>query len=311
MLCDYDIDGIVIDFERRGSPARNDLWGYLPQMIDDFNSKFNRSGKPDSSDPKWQAYRAEYLGKFMRELKNIAHKRKRPAGVTAIFPAQKELTAHYNIPRWINEKIIDEIGLISHGKSWGASSSKLAELKRKYSNYNVPVSAILYSLQGTEQEIKANFKKAVAGGAKDIVWFETTYLYFKNNYSIPRDAACPCKVKISSSEYDLSKGGRIFVTAAGKWCLKIDNEIVGKGDADKVYELGIPEFVGRKRLSFECELLEDSDKAGIAVQGMIGNRKIQSNSSWTSPQGEVLTLAQPGVPPFLAPLDTAVKGGIR
>ena len=314
MLCDYNIDGIVIDFERRGSPARSDLWGYIPAMIKAFNQKYKRSGVPRENDPEWQAYRAENIGKFMRSLKNIAqNKRKNPVKVTAIFPARKELTAHYDIPRWSREKVIDSIGLIDHGRSWGFPSPDLAALKGKYGKYSLPISVILYSLQGNDAEIKSCFDKAVGGGAKDIIWFETTYLYFKKRYYIPRQAACVKKAVLSSPSYDLSKGGKIYVTAAGAWKLKAGNTIIAKGDADKVYKLDIPRINGRAKLSFECALTEKSGKAGIAVQGWISGLKIRSGKDWTSTSGKVTTIAQPGIPPFLATLDTAVtvKGGAK
>lgn len=312
MLCDYDIDGIVIDFERGGAPSRNDLWGYLPIMVKDFNRKYNRSGTPKPDDPKWLTYRAENLGKFMRELKKIAkEERKRPADITAIFPARKELSAHYDIPRWSKEKIIDGIGLIAHGKSWGYPSPILAGLKKKYSKYSLPTSVILYSLQGSREELQKCFDKAIIGGARDIIWFETTYLYFNKRYSVPLAAACPCGAMISSPEYNFSQGGKIVVTAAGKWNLKLDNKLIGRGEADKVYSINIPRINGRKRLEIECVLPVNSSKAGIAVQGSIGKEQINSNALWTSRQGKVLTLAQPGIPPFLAPLDSTVSGDVK
>jgi Glycosyl hydrolase-like 10 len=312
MLCDYDIDGIVIDFERGGAPSRNDVWGYLPAMVKDFNRKYNRSGTPKSDDPKWQAYRAENLGKFMRGIKKIVkEERKRPADITAIFPARKELSAHYDIPRWSKEKIIDGIGLIAHGKSWGYPSPILAGLKRKYNKYSLPTSVILYSLQGSKEGVQKCFDKAVAGGARDIIWFETTYLYFKKRYSIPLAAACPRKVVVVSPEYDFSRGGKIVITAAGTWSLKLDNKLIGKGEADKVYRIDIPHIKGRKRLTVECVLPVNSSKAGIAIQGKIGTKQVHTNARWTSRQGKVLTLAQPGIPPFLAPLDIAISGGVK
>jgi hypothetical protein len=313
MLCDYDIDGMVIDFERRGAPGRNNLWGYLPEMVNDFNRKYHRSGKPQPNDPQWEAYRAENVGKFMRELKKIAKtERKRPASISAIFPAAAELSANYDIPRWNKEKIIDQIGLIAHGSAFGYPSDKLAELKNAYSKkYQLPIFVILYSLMGSEKQLRECFNKAVAGGVTDIVWFETTYLYFNKRYNVPLEAACPRKAELFSPEYDLSQGGELAITAAGNWQLTIDNKLIGKGEPDKVYKISIPKLNGRKQLKLECSLPDKTDKAGIAVQGTIGSSAVHSNALWTSPQGKTATLAQPGIPPFLAPLDTAISGGAK
>ena len=309
MLCDYDTDGIVIDFERRGAPCRNDQWGYLPQVIQGFNRKYNRSGKPKINDSKWLAYRADFIGKFMRGVKNIAKKqRQRPAEVTAIFPVKRSLTAHYNIPKWCRDKTIDSIGLIAHGSSWGAPSGDLAKYKAESEKYSLPVSVILYSLKGKPAEIEKSFDNAVAGGAKDIIWFETTYLYFNKLHAIPRRKACPVKAELSSPEYNFSQGGEVYLIAAGKWKMRIGEKIISEGDADKVYKLLIPKMQVQTRLHIDCELNSNSSKAGVAIQGKIGDRHVRTDKKWTSRNGKIVTLAQPGIPPFLAPLDSISKG---
>jgi uncharacterized lipoprotein YddW (UPF0748 family) len=312
MLYDYDVDGMVIDFERLGGPVRSDLWGYLPQMVNGFNKQYNRSGKPATDDPEWQAYRAGYVGKFMRGVKTLAAERKRPAELTVIFPAGKDLTAHWDISTWYKGKIIDRLGLIKHGSKWAAPAPNLAGVKKQYQkSYKLPISVILYSLYGSNQEVENCLNKAIAGGAKDIIWFETTYLYFKKRYAIPTAAACPARIEISSPEYDLSQGGKLLVVAAGAWKLKVAGKVIASGEADKPYRITIPKTNGRKRMKFECVLPQNSTKAGIAVQGKIGTTQVRSNAEWTSSQGQVVTLAQPGIPPFLAPLDDAIAGGVK
>ncbi len=312
MLCNYDIDGMVIDFERAGSPGRNDLWGYLPPMIKDFNRKYNRSGRPASDDPVWQAYRAENLGKFMRGVKKLAKSRKRPAELTAIFKAGQDLSAHCDIAGWNREKMLDRIGIIKHGKGWGAPAANLASLQNQYrKKYQLPTSMIFYSLTGPKAEIQTCLDKAVTGRVKNIIWFETTYLYFKDLYALPTAAACPEKLTLKSPVYDLTKGGKIYVIAAGSWTLKIAGETIASGKADVPAMVKVPALATGNSLEFTCSLPKDSTKAGIAVQGRIGGTAIQTDATWKSSQGEVVTLAQPGVPPFLAPLDEAVTGGVK
>ncbi|MCF6177478.1 MAG: family 10 glycosylhydrolase [Victivallaceae bacterium] len=312
MLYCYNIDGIVIDFERLGGPVRSDLWGYLPPMVNGFNKHYKRSGKPATNDPEWQAYRAEYVGKFMRGVKKLAEERKRPAEMTVIFPAGKDLTAHWDIARWHKEKIIDRLGLIKHGSKWAAPAPNLAEVEKQYQkSYKLPISVILYSLQGSNQEVKYCLDRAIAGGVKNIIWFETTYLYFKHRYALPTAAACPERIKLSSPEYDFSTGGKLELVAAGDWKISVAEKVIAEGKANQPYHIKVPRIASRNRLQIECTLSGNTPKAGIAIQGLIGTTQVHSNAQWISSQGQVITLAQPGIPPFLAPLDTAIAGGVK
>jgi hypothetical protein len=248
----------------------------------------------------------------MRGVKDLAKSRKRPAELTAIFKAGQELSAHCDIAGWNREKMLDRIGIIKHGKGWGSPAANLASLQNQYRHkYQLPTSMIFYSLNGSKAEIQTCLDKAVTGKVKNIIWFETTYLYFKDIYALPTAAACPEKLTLKSPVYDLTKGGKIYVVAAGSWTLKIAGETIAAGKADTPAMVKVPALVTGNSLEFTCSLPKDSTKAGIAVQGRIGSTAIQTDASWKSSQGEVVTLAQPGVPPFLAPLDEAVTGGVK
>lgn len=209
--------------------------------------------------------------------------------------------------------IIDRICPVSHGrKGWGHPSSNPGQIYRKYvKKSRLPVSMIIYSLNGGTKAIEQSAKNAIASGCKELVWFETTYLYFAKRYALPLNLACPKRATLTSPEYDFSRGG-IYLTAAGKWNLSIGGKLIASGDNGLVYKIKIPAISGKCRLSVKCELSANNDKAGIAIQGIAGDGTvIKSDRSWSSDLGKVTTIAQPGIPPFLAPLDTAVKAEVK
>jgi hypothetical protein len=313
-MLDYKVDGLVLDFERGGSPGRSDLWGYLPQQVMAFNKEYGRKGMPATNDKDWQRFRAQNTGKLVKSISEYAKKKNKNTEIIAMFREQFPLNAYWDVAAWEKAGIIDRLCPVSHGrKGWGHPSSDPGQIYRKYINKSrLPVSMIIYSLNGSNQEIEQSAKNAIASGCKELVWFETTYLYFAKRYALPLEIACPKRATLTSPEYDFSKGGSIYLTAAGKWNLSIGGKLIASGTRNRVYKVNIPATNGKNRLSVKCELSAASDKAGIAIQGVAGDGTvIKSDRSWNSDLGKVTTIAQPGIPPFLAPLDTVVKAEVK
>ncbi len=69
LLSRYDVDGIVFDYirypETDGSAS---AWGYNPIALKRFNALYNKSGKPEVSDPEFAEFRRRQIYDHMRKI---------------------------------------------------------------------------------------------------------------------------------------------------------------------------------------------------------------------------------------------------
>ena len=314
-MLDHGIDGLVIDFERRGAPGRGATTGYLPKAVAEFNAKFKRTGTPKPDDPEWTRFRAAWVLDLLSRLSADAKSRKNAPEFAVMYRDEATLDVNLDLEAVVAENLIDWCAVSGHGESgWGsvaADPGRIAARHRKLTGK--PVQVILYSLNSKVPELLAVAEKAAAEKIGDIVWFETTYLNGSNKYSVPRRLAAAEHAVIVSPELDCTRGGTIQLVAAGRWTLRFAGKAIASGAADKAYDFALPESAyGRGKLEIACDLAAASPRAGVAVQGVaVGadGKKVPfaSDGSWSSDQGKVVTLALAGVPPFLAPLDRAEK----
>lgn len=304
MISRYDVDGIVIDFERRGSPARNDSWGYLPQILGAFKHDTGLDAKSLSSrDPRWQRFRAQYVGVFMRDLRRYIDAQSRPIELIMMFPPDQPLAAHWDAETWAKQGLIDKFVLVQSGpEGWGSPVHNSDSLLKQYDSWKEPKSLILYALKADRRLLANRVRAAIDAGWDDIVWFETTYLHFNKTYDVPRDVALPISARLQSPLVDLTDGGEVVVLAAGNWKLFLNDRPIAEGDADIIKRVTLPQHDGQHRLTVLCELTESSQRAGVVVQGKAGDATIHTDATWRSDDSnhsEVITIAQPGIPPFL------------
>ncbi|HOX58544.1 MAG TPA: family 10 glycosylhydrolase [Candidatus Paceibacterota bacterium] len=60
----YDVDGLNWDYIRYPGTS----WGYSAIAVARFNSKFNRTGQPSTSDPDWRAFRRDQVTALVRKV---------------------------------------------------------------------------------------------------------------------------------------------------------------------------------------------------------------------------------------------------
>lgn len=315
MIGRYDVDGLVIDLGRRGSPGRTDSWGYLPPIVSAFHRETGLDPRDlPNDDPRWQRFRARYVGLFMRDVRDAVDDQDRDVELVMMFPADQPLSAHWDARGWAERGWIDAFALVAHGKEgWGSPADQTRGLVEEYRDLDRPLSLAMYALKGDRATIAHRTRRAIASGFDDIVWFETTYLHFKNIYDVPRSFALPMSAQMQSPPIDLTGGGEVAVLAAGDWTMRIGGDVVATGAAAVEQRVTLPPRPGLYPLVISCELPDRAPRAGAAVQGWAiddaGKRHaIRTDASWHAIDGDggavgVVTVAQPGVPPFLGEVD--------
>ena len=125
----YPIDGVCLLYNRRPP-----LVEYEPPVVEGFKSRYGQDptslGEKDS---RWLSYRATFLTRFMREVRQAMNQaareqnREKPIQVTAIVMSSREENLYYamDVEGWVREGLVDAIipytsvtGLNSGADSW-------------------------------------------------------------------------------------------------------------------------------------------------------------------------------------------------
>ena len=310
----YDVDGLVLDFERGGAPNRSDQFGYIPELKAAFQRETGLDAdRIEPTDPRWRAFRARYVGAFVRSVRETVDALDREVELVMMVPAHRLLTAHWNAPKWAEAGLIDRVVLVSHGREgWGTATDRADELARIAETFDVPVDAVVYHLKGSEAQTHRRARQLLAAGFDRLVWFETTYLHFRDGYDMPLGLACPDQATIVSPMMDLAHGGEAVVMSPGAWTLRLagSDEVIARGGAGvSAARVDLPRTTGESHLRFDVTLPEGGEAAGLAVEIVATGRdgqvkRFQTDETWhaldrNGRRHEVTTLARPGVPPLL------------
>ena len=125
----YPIDGVCLLYNRRPP-----LVEYEPPVVEGFKSRYGRDPTSlDEKDPRWLSYRATFLTRFMREVRQAMNQaaqeqnREKPIQVTAIVMSSREENLYYamDVEGWVREGLVDAMipytsvtGLNSGADSW-------------------------------------------------------------------------------------------------------------------------------------------------------------------------------------------------
>ncbi len=307
-MLETGVDGMVIDFERKGAPGRTDNWGYVPALVDEFNKKYARTGKPSQKDPDFIKFRASFVGQFMRELAAATHERGKKFIIMYQYPS-KGVCAHHDVPAWCKEGFVDQLSVTN---GWPFDSVTPAVLKDVADTFGQKPWPIQYAFFGTNQERLAQGRLLASAGTPDIVWFETTYMHSDNKYAVPRELACEDECALTSPEYDFAKGGTLHVSGAVNWERSLNGKVLAKGQPGKGYLVTVPAGSGKGALVLKGRVPANSTAAGIGLWGeAVGadgkSTTVLSGRDWQVDKGTLATVGVMGVPPFLAPFDKEVR----
>ena len=125
----YPIDGVCLLYNRRPP-----LVEYEPPVVEGFKARYGRDPTSlDEKDPRWLSYRATFLTRFMREVRQAMNEaareqnREKPIQVTAIVMSSRGENLYYamDVEGWVREGLVDAMipytsvtGLNSGADSW-------------------------------------------------------------------------------------------------------------------------------------------------------------------------------------------------
>jgi len=128
-IASYPVEGICLAYNRRPPYLE-----YEQPLIDGFLSKFGKDPRKfDSKDPQWLDFRASFMTRFMRELRQglaevqALTKRERPIAISAIVLSSEAENLFYglNLKQWVDQGLVDTLipyssaeNIISSQNSW-------------------------------------------------------------------------------------------------------------------------------------------------------------------------------------------------
>ncbi|MEN6386548.1 MAG: family 10 glycosylhydrolase [Phycisphaerales bacterium] len=310
LINNYNIDGIVLDFERIAH--RSNQCGYLPGLIDEFQSKTNLNARElSANDPNWMAFRAKYIGDFIKQVNEIIDQRNRPVELVMWNVWDVPLSAHWDVKTWTDAGLIKNLAVFKHGElGWGSAASVpddlYASLNHKYKLNKLYYGC--YAFKTNEKGLTDRAAAALTQGFDGLIWVESTPIYWGKRLNLPREFALTDTFEVKSGLTDMTGGGEIAVICSNAWDLSLDDseKTLISGSPNEIVKIRLPAVDGTHSLVFKCHKLSGKNMfSGIAVDGYtITAQKdkfpLRTNPSWQSLNGnKVAITGKPGIAPFL------------
>lgn len=236
MIERYDVDGLVLDFERLSAPTRSNQGGYIPQLLKAFKRKTSLDAKKLSvDDARWMRFRAGYVGQFVKDVHEITKRQKRRVPLTLMFLKNHLLTAHVDAQHWAKMRGVDQLAISAHGKEgWASPNDTMAKDLARFRQWGLPVQMIVYAFKGHRAAIQQRASEAVTAKVDGLIWFESTYLHFRQFYDRPLALASPHEATLQSLAVDLH---RYLLANPGGWGPALINRIMGNAVVGGVHEI--------------------------------------------------------------------------
>jgi hypothetical protein len=306
----YDVDGFVFDLERNAH--RNNQWGYLPQIVEEFRQTSGLDAeKLSPNNEQWMQFRAAYVGKFLEEAHRLIKNHSSSIEIVYWNFWDQPLTAHRNLQDWADRGLFDSLAAFKFGdKGWGSSAAPddgLYELLRsKYNLKHVYYGA--YAIKDNVATLSKQSAVALREKFDGLVWFEATPLHWWDRFRLIHQYALETNCTVQSPLIDMSGGGELAVFCNTDWDMSIGTigNVVIRGKKDVFKTVKLPEYEGENRIFFSCNGQNDRQFSGLMVHGTATDKdglksEIHSNLSWqTTSGGRVVKTGRPGVAPFLS-----------
>jgi len=194
-LLAYDIDGLFLDWIRTGDVRDNPQTdaagvagsGYEMPLLKSFKRKFKLVvADVPNGDERWVRLRAEPQTEFMREVRKLVRKQKRPLPVAAMVGHPWHYRGEQNkidgnlrgllldVPAWAREGLVDSVVAAGYYRD-GGNAELAAQSLRKETEGKVDVWTYAWvptSIADAEQ----TFAVAEKVGAKEILFWEADYI---------------------------------------------------------------------------------------------------------------------------------------
>ena len=194
LLADYDLDGLFLDWIRTGDVRDNPQtdadgvadYGYEKPLLDRRHKKFGRDKTIANSDDAWVRLRAEPQTEFMREVRKLARKQKRPLPIAALVGHPWHYRGEQNkidgnlrgllldVPAWAREGLVDAVVAAGYYRD-GGSAELVWQALRKETEGKVDVWTYAW-VPSSVAEAEQTLAVADKVGAKQILFWEADYI---------------------------------------------------------------------------------------------------------------------------------------
>ncbi|MFI4913087.1 MAG: hypothetical protein ACIAQZ_15620 [Sedimentisphaeraceae bacterium JB056] len=311
LLNNWNLDGIVLDFERKGAPWRDNRYDYLPEIVEQFKEQTGKDPyNIPADDEEWCKFRAQYFEKFVDSLKDQIDRLERPFSLVLMGTKGSEATASTQLARLTAQRC-DNLAMASFGSGWPWAGDPNAAFN-KVQDVEIPKTYVLYTYCDSPEALteKANTAKDIG---VDICWFETTPLYTRNKYRVPSEMAMAAELNLRRTLTLDSDAVKISGAILGlcEWELKINGQSAADGKYAQKKTFEVSEFDNGRELTFDisAQRVPDSDFRGIAAMFTIECKDGSRLSVFTDGSWEVSTdalshqpamlVGQPGADPFV------------
>lgn len=311
LMTRWNLDGIVLDFERRGAPWRDNRYDYIPEIIQEFKKQTGRDPlEIPANDSQWCKFRAQYFEKFLDSLKGQIAELDRPFDLMIMATKGNEATASIQLADYTKHGC-DGLAIASFGSGWpwagdpNTAFDNIAEVK-------VPQTYVMYTYCDSPAALmqKANAAKKLG---MDICWYETTPLYSRNKYRVPSELAMAQEITaVREIKLDCPVEA-VYGSVIGlcSWQLYIDDKNVADGDYGQRKQFDINCSGKRDQLLIRilAKRTIDSDYRGIAANFIIkcddgSVVKISTDKDWAIKTDRIdndsaMLVGWPGLHPFV------------
>ncbi len=309
LLTNWNLDGIVLDFERRGAPWRDNRYDYIPEIVDAFKEQTgNDPFQIPDNDTDWCRFRAQYVGKFIDSLKDQIENLNRPFGFKIMATKGNEATASIQLADFTKQRC-DGLAMASFGSGWpwaGDPNTAFDNL----TDIDVPRTYILYTYCDSPQSLREK-AEAAKRLSMDICWFETTPLYSRNKYRVPSEMAMAQEITavktIALNSPAESVSGEIIGLC--DWEFYINGTKTAQGEYAQKQQFMADLSANELTLKISAKRIPDSDYRGIAANieikckdGSVVN--VPTDKTWTVKTDVIdndaaMLVGQPGAHPFV------------
>jgi len=198
LLAKYDLDGLFLDWIRTGDVRdnpqndRNGVADYGYEMASSFRKRFGKDPeKLANDDAEWVRFRAERQTEFMRQVRNLATKRRPGLPIAALVGHPWHYRGEIDkidgnlrgllldVPAWVKEKLVD--ALVPAGYYRDGGNAELAvEALRKETQNRVDVWTYTW-VPSTVAELEQTTATATKLNCKQILFWEADYIDARAN----------------------------------------------------------------------------------------------------------------------------------
>jgi len=295
VLRKYPIDGLMLDFERRGSPGRGDNAGYSQLALEEFRKKTGSNDFPKPDDEAWRRHRAEYINVTIRDIRTAIERQGRKIPLVAMVPSRLDgISSVADIAAWQAGGLFDRTCLIGHGKAWGwcGSPREAFELQQ---NLKGEKGFVLYVYKGSADEIRKSAAEANELGLNEIIWFETGPLDFNNLWDLVATQCIAPEVRIKRefAVSELPSDARLRVDADCSADVFVNGKEVA-AELTGTRTLSIAEHIqpGMNAIAIRARPLKGASRPGLAAviettspSGQVA--RMISDESWLAAETDV------------------------